>query len=286
MVHFQHDAGRSKLRSKGADVTSVSDFKIDYLYVPSAEADRLAFGIIPGDTELELQDVHVAEQDDCVQYIRNLAQDTDQKQSNAADLLQRSFQQSQLRRSGFDQLMPLISPCLLLPGCKTTMVRRPNAWSHVGILEVMEGYVVFRERIDQMKAAQGTSGACKETIAWIRKEWQDLADHFMPFVWAAFRTHKDKVRLSTETSRVHHQCTERLKTWTTTVKDKVAQWARNREEPEILAKRRPMDAMLSFHMLRAVALRERAEKLNLKEVNTYEMPFPEAPIFCASRLPP
>ena len=282
MVHFQHDSGRSKLFMSDAKNDTGMAFRKDYLFVPSAEADKLAFGVVPGDTQLELEDVHVAEPEHCIEYISKLSRDIDKQQSNAAEQLDRSFKQSQFRRSGFDQLMPLMSPCLLLPGCKTTMVRQPNAWSHVGILEVMEGFVVFRERTGKMKTDEKTSHGCKETIDWIQARWTHLKNSFMPFAWAAFREHADKARLSTETSKVHHECTAELIAWMKSVPKKVADWAGSRDEPEQLARRRPMDAMLRFHMLRAVALRERAEKLDLTRTETYGMTFPEAPIFCAS----
>jgi hypothetical protein len=282
MVHFQHDSGRSKLFIKDDKMDTGMAFRKDYLFVPSAEADKLAFGVIPGDAQLGLEDVHVAKPEHCVEYIRNLSRDVDNKDTNAAELLDRSLKQSQFRRSGFDQLMPLISPCLLIPGCKTTMVRRPNDWSHVGILEVMEGFVVFRERIEKMKGNEKASSEHRVTIDWIQGRWAHLKESFMPFVWAAFREHTDKGRLSTETSKVHHECTARLSQWIQSVPRKIAEWARSRNEPEALARRRPMDAMLRFHMLRAVALRERAEQSDLTKTETYGMTFPEAPIFCAS----
>ena len=179
--------------------------------------------------------------------------------------------------------MPLISPCFVLPGCKTTMVRQPNEWCQVGILEVMEGFIVFRERIEKMRRDEKTSPRCRDTITWIQGEWKQLEDSFMPFVWAAFRDHGDKARLSTETARVHNECTEKLEGWSKLFLHNVDNFFSNR--PQSYAPppgRRPMYEMLRFHMWRALALRERAEKLNRAAIETYGMTFPEAPIFCGS----
>ena len=67
MVQFQHDSGRSQFgTAKGPGRSSSSEFKTEHLFVPSAEADKLAFGIIPGDTRLNLDDVLAATQEDCL----------------------------------------------------------------------------------------------------------------------------------------------------------------------------------------------------------------------------
>lgn len=280
VVQFRHDSGLSELdKPSRPGRRERKVFSLEHIMVPSAEADKLAFGIIPGDRRLELDDVLVATREDCLEYVSTLDENQENLPRDARELLQRSFDTLDNTKTGLDQLMPLISPCLVLPGCQTTNVRKPNDWCQIGILEVMEAFIVFRERIKTMAEAQETSSDRKAAIVWIQGHWKYLADTFGPFVWAAMRLHGNKAKLSTETAKVHNECTERLEGMMKKFLQTVAKHCRGERPPGV----KPMQTMLRFHIWRALRLREQAAALERSQINTYGLPFQDAPMFCGSK---
>lgn len=288
MVQFQHDSGRSQLdRSSKSGVLPMKQFNLKDLMVPSQEADKLAFGVIPGDTQLGFDDIIVNSLEDCLDYVGSLDA-SDKYPKNTRERLQASFNRGDRSKSGLDQLMPLISPCLVIPGCRTTRVRRPNEWCHTGIMEVMEGFIVYRDVTDVWRKSESVSPERRDTLNWIHKRWARLRDNCKkPLVWAAFRDQVPAPYLSSETYEVHSQCTAELVTrsaellrmidkhLSVTLKDYI---------PPATDERRPMQVMLEFHMWRALGLRERAEKVPREEVDTHGLKFPDAPMFCQSEL--
>lgn len=207
------------------------------------------------------------------------------RRRDAREHLERSLQTTDITKSGIDQLMPLISPCLVVSGCRTTRAKRPHERSHVGVLEVMEGMVVFRERIfNGMKEDVHCSAERRQTIEWIQLRWFGLRDSFGPFVWAAMRNHPDQAKLSTQINKIHRECSEKLVHFDFAFHNKLRDHLKGPKDiHEYVGIRSPMGEMMRLHMYRAFQLRERAEQLNRKEINTYDINFPDAPMFCGSK---
>lgn len=275
-VTFQHDSGRSQSNK----------FQLNDILIPRPAADILAFGVIPGDRGLWFDDVAVASNEDCLNFASKIDEYLENRQGDSRKLLERSFQSSDTTKSGIDQLMPLISPCLVFPGCKATRVRRPYDRSHIGILEVLEGYVVFRERIKLIKEGKGTSTHRINEIDWIQAEWDHLSKtcggHFE---WVAMRDYGDKAHLSTETARVHDQCTEKLAQWNRDLPSMIEEhFKKLKLRYEFPSGPSAMSKMMRLHMSRAFALRERAEKVDHSQINKYGLAFPDSSMFCASKF--
>lgn len=224
---------------------------------------------------------------DCLQYASEIDDYMENRQQVARQHLTRSFQNgANFTKSGLDQLMPLISPCLLVPGCHATRARRPHEWAQVGILEVMEGFVVFEKRIEKMNEQPNVSAKRKETIQWVQAKWRHLTENFGPFVWVAMKEHSDKAKLSTETAQVHEECTQRLEEWNRTFYSDVdAQLGKPYSSSVFPRGRTPTVEMVNLHMFRAFQLRERVGRLDRSQIDTFGMDFPNAPDFCGSEFP-
>jgi hypothetical protein len=285
VVQYSHDSGRSQLDRAQDKSRLTTAFRIENLMVPSSAADKLAFGIIPGDTRLHFDDTLVATREDCLNFAASLTERIDAKR-NPKESLERSFQANDFTKSGLDQLMPLISPVLVLPGCRTNTARRPNGRSHVGVLEVMEGFVVFEHRLQDMQKDADVSSLKKKRIKWILDKWVHLEKELhKPFRWAAFRDQTDKARLSTEIANAHEECTSTLEPWSHEFLEDIDGYLLGRHSRnKRVIDRRPMNTLLRFHLLRAFELRERAQKLDRAKVETYGLTFPDAPMFCGSRF--
>lgn len=285
-VQFRHTVKQNPLELSLSDSnTSAQKFPHE-LMVPNFQADKLAFGVIPGDSRLGFDDIILASEEDCLAYVATLDKDL-------RETLQNNLKNHR-SRTGIDQIMPLISPCLLLHSCKTTNVRRPNEWCHQGVLFVMEGYVMYRNTIQEWITKESTSKSRRNTIKWIQDHWSFLKEKLRkPFVWAAFIDQTDPAMRSKLTVRVHAQCTTKLNEMTDTFYQKLNQGleksneADNQKYHPLRNSKRLMQVMLRFHMRRALRLRERAEALS--EEKKVRVPgdvrFPQAQVWCDSKSP-
>lgn len=293
MVSFQHDAGRG--RTKNGGESGAETFHWRDLLVPMACADVLAFGVFPGDPDLGFDDVAVSTHDDLLQFVDTLdVSEDDMVERTSRTRLQASIDSKKMHKSGLDQLLPLIAPCMVLPGCQTTKVRQPIVWCRGGMLDVMKGYLVFRDITDAWRKAESTSQSRKDTLQWISDRWHGLTSRCgRPFVVAVFRDQVPAPKLSTETSRAHKECTEELKTriekmlylLDVAIRDHLHHDHvpfKNQQKAES-EKRRPMQTMLDLHLFRALALRERAEKVPREKMYTPDIKFANAPVLCQSK---
>ncbi|KUI59527.1 hypothetical protein VP1G_06740 [Cytospora mali] len=234
----------------------VKQYEPEDMMIPSSNANKLAFGIIPGDTRLGLDDVVVARNEDCLNYVSSLYDDVIDGQQKARGLLHRGFD-GDITKSGIDQLVPLISPCMVLPNCKTIRARLPNRYCQIGVMEVMEGYVVFNNRFDHLLDSKILRPQRIEMLETIMRHW------------------------------LHESCTSWLETWSSELLDKVDEahkivWAR--KTPYARPRdQRPVHDLMRFHLLRAFELRDKARRRLKKKghVDTYGLNWKESPIFNA-----
>ncbi|KUI71859.1 hypothetical protein VM1G_07480 [Cytospora mali] len=287
MIQFRHDTGRSEIsRTLKPGIGRVKQYEPEDMMIPSSNADKLAFGIIPGDTRLGLDDVVVARNEDCLNYVFSLYDDVIDGQQKARGLLQRGFN-GDITKSGIDQLVPLISPCMVLPNCKTIQARLPNRYCQIGVLEVMEGYVVFNNRITNLLDSKSLRPQRIEVLEIIMRHWREIKEEVGPWAPANVRNIADKAKLSTTMARVHESCTSWLENWSSEFLEKVDEahkmvWAR--KTPYARPRdQRPVHDLMRFHLLRAFELREKArQRLQEKgHVDTYGLNWNESPIFSA-----
>ena len=266
MVSFQNDDRRRRVKKIGQSESET--FHWHDQMIPMEAADVLSFGVFPGDSALGFDDVDVSVQDDMLQYVDRLDQtDEDRQAKTSRRRLQTNIDRGSMTRSGLDQILPLIAPCMALPGCRTTKVRQPVHWCRGGVLDAMEGYVVFRDVCDGWRNAVMTPEPRRATLQWIHDRWHGISSECAkPFVWVAFRDQVPAPKLSRETSKLHHACTAELKKRVGEMLDQLDVAIRDRLQPRHVPfkdrpspkteKRRPMQTMLDLHLFRALGLRE------------------------------
>ncbi|KAH8430625.1 uncharacterized protein LDX57_008288 [Aspergillus melleus] len=274
LITFFHDE-----RDRG----NQSAYTNAFMPIPTTAADKLAFGIIPGDQRLGLNDVLATTDSDCLDYIASL-------DPEARRIMNNSFKTPDPHKTGFDQLMSLISPCLLLPNCRLIRVRLPHRTAVYGALYVMEAYVVFRERVKEIIASTSISAASpdlQDNAKWIWDRWQEIANEIHGAFEPAIIVEKaDPVILAATMSRVHNQCTARLEVWTKTflqdIDDVLEQVESNyRPSPD----RQPVRELVRVHMLQAnkiwgSATDHIAQGKAAKMYGLEKMGWPEGPIYC------
>lgn len=253
--------------------------------IPTTAADKLAFGIIPGDQRLGLNDVLATTDSDCLDYIASL-------DPEARQIMNRSFKTPDPHKSGFDQLMSLISPCLLLPNCRLIRVRLPHRTAVYGILYVMEGYVVFREHIKKIKDS-ASSLEVQENATWIWERWQETRKKIHGAFEPAIIVDKaDPVILAETMSGIHNECTTRLEAWIKKflqdIDDVLSQVESNYRPPP---DRQPVRELVRSHMLQAIkiwgpAADHISHKKPVEMHGLEKMGWPEGPIYCQSTQSP
>ena len=291
MVQFRHDTGRSEVTSSSNFLTGLGkQFNPDDMMIPNSNADKLAFGIIPGDSRLNLDDVVVATNQDCLNYVSSLYTNLVNGDRDARRLLEKNFDTGDITKSGIDQLMPLISPCMVLPNCKTLRARLPNRYCHIGALEIMESYVVFRSRVTEMNESGKLRPQTRSTLEHIMRQWWQIHDDVGPWAPANVRDTADKVQLSTTMAREHENCTVWLEKWISEFLDKIDEarrlvWTRKTQYARPQGQR-PMHELMRLHLLRAFELREKAKRQvdQGKKITTYGLMWRESPIFSASEF--
>lgn len=298
ILQAQDDSGNiissSDIRGLGTLITFFHDerdrgnqsaYTNAFMPIPTTAADKLAFGIIPGDQRLGLNDVLATTDSDCLDYIASL-------DPEARQIMNRSFKTPDPHKSGFDQLMSLISPCLLLPNCRLIRVRLPHRTAVYGILYVMEGYVVFREHIKKIKDS-ASSLEVQENATWIWERWQETRKKIHGAFEPAIIVDKaDPVILAETMSGIHNECTTRLEAWIKKflqdIDDVLSQVESNYRPPP---DRQPVRELVRSHMLQAIkiwgpAADHISHKKPVEMHGLEKMGWPEGPIYCQSTQSP
>lgn len=248
MVTFQHDSERK--------------FDPSTLRVPNVYADMLAFGIIPGDTRLGFDNVLVANQKDCEEYAMSLDIGPKFEKYNARKSWDYSVRENARGETGMEHVMPLISPCLLLKGCRIRHVQTPNSgnWCTNGSIETMETYVVFQNELKEISSSADPQ-AHRKIADWILSQWNDHEEEFQnkPFVWSAFSSQVDALKLANSTSALHKRCTEKMLEEIKGIREELEPFEGSifaHKPPDARATKMIMQVLLRFHLLRAFGLRQ------------------------------
>ncbi|ROV92253.1 hypothetical protein VPNG_09680 [Cytospora leucostoma] len=257
--------------------------------IPSSFADKLAFGIIPGDALLGFDDVVVATDEDCLNYISSLHSN---EEGDARGLLKNGFEAGDITKTGIDQLMPIISPCMAIRACKTIRARLPNRWCHIGVLHVVEGFIVFRNRVTELTESGGLNSMKEITLRYISEKWKDIEKELGPWEHANVLYTADTAKVSTTMASAHSECTHKLMRWNDDFDGKF-QSARELASKEkgsypVPMGNRPLHELMRLHLLRALELREKGRQ-QLEETNTFDtygLDWKESPIFSASGYTP
>ena len=138
LINFSHDEGLKARQPKKWEANLWKG-----LYIPNRHADKYAFGIIAGDPQLEFDDVNAGTEEDVLRTMEGF----DRSPGNRIyQKLRRNMEEKYIRYSGFADLMPIVAPWILIPGCSIHKITRPCRL-FFGPLFQVEGYVVFRNRL-------------------------------------------------------------------------------------------------------------------------------------------
>lgn len=265
MVQFRHHTSHSK--ASEALPHRLDRVELDYgpgsMMIPSSFADKLAFGMIPGDARLGFDDVVVATDKDCLNYISSLYSD---EEGDVRGLLKKGFEHGDITKTGIDQLMPIISPCLVIHGCKTVRARIPNRWCNKGVLNFKEGFTVFRNRITELTESGRLNHSRGPVLRFILEKWKDIEKGIGPWEPATVKFKADVEKLSTTMAWAHSQCTDKLLDWKgdfdgqlQSARDLVSKEQGQHEDPVPMGSY-PVHELMRQHLLRALGLREKARR--------------------------
>ena len=136
------------------------------MLIPTAAADMMHCGIIPGDPELEIQDYDIVLDDNNVRNkdmtgIENLLKDLNVSAEKIAVLINDDnrnlweqfgglpmFEQL---LPGFSDVMPMLAPFMPLPGSRTVKCKNPIRQAIRGPLTWGQGWIIMQKRLNGMK---------------------------------------------------------------------------------------------------------------------------------------
>ena len=163
LLQYSCDEGLAKKAEAGA---------IKRLTIPTEEADKLGFGIIPGYSPLSVPDFtfgDYSEVDGVIQAM--LALDL----SKTVIDMYRNYMKRSGRVFGFSSdLLGMASPFMPLPRSSIIKIRKPLRDCHDGPLRSFEGFTVFGLRIEGCLTQPGLPGFGSEHIKEISRRYENM----------------------------------------------------------------------------------------------------------------
>ncbi|KAI4224083.1 MAG: hypothetical protein L6R36_004937 [Xanthoria steineri] len=142
---------------------------LEELYLPTAPADKMGFGIVPGDPRLFVPDHVIGTPADCL--ARTLGIDV-QAGETLKDLMNENGW-----TPGFSDNIALAAPMIRLPGSEIIKVPRPAVYE-AGLTYQQEGIVVFHNRLrDLINERDRGEGRVSEQIRWFLQQLEELSKY-------------------------------------------------------------------------------------------------------------
>ncbi|KAL8812958.1 MAG: hypothetical protein Q9223_007164 [Gallowayella weberi] len=140
---------------------------MEHLYIPSEPADKMGFGILPGDPKLHLPDYVIGEPEDCV--ARTLEIDR-----QAGDTL-KELAEDNGWTPGFSDIIGFAPPMLRLRGSTIIKVPRPARYEG-GLTLQEEGIIVFHHRLRDLVNARNEEGQIvTRQTRWVLQQLEELS---------------------------------------------------------------------------------------------------------------
>lgn len=119
----------------------------DALYIPSENADKMGFGIVPGDITLGCPDYHLGTEDDVLATLRNVVDPSHQAAKQVKEILE-------INPGWTPAISDIIGfACPMIRQPKSSLVRVPQPAGYaVGLTYSEEGFVVFYRRLKDLVA--------------------------------------------------------------------------------------------------------------------------------------
>ncbi|KAL3422755.1 modin [Phlyctema vagabunda] len=243
------------------------------LYIPHNDADKLAFGIIPGDRRLGLPDFKVGTDEDVLKVMSSF--DQSQGKKHVRRLRWETENQHFVKYGGFGELLSIIAPWILTPGCSITRVPRPSHWIYGPLLQA-EGDVVFKERVQQFIGEQFASNRKYPKVQWIHDSLCLLQERHGRWDFEISRntTNTPSPAYDATLRELHVQCTDYLVEFNEIGRDRVGKTDRLSSN---------IFELLRRHMCRAVAAFEEANqrvKENRAEGDRYGWNYKDSQVLC------
>ncbi len=150
------------------------------LYIPSREADMMAFGILPSYNDLSIPSFRVGTFSETLAAmdIIDPTCKASETLNNIRNLLAGKWDAHYTR--GFSDLIPLAAPMLRLR--KSSVIRLPTPMKHCfGLTSHREGFVVFHNRLKQYITERGSNSVSNQ-ITWVLEQYEILKATF-PIEW-------------------------------------------------------------------------------------------------------
>ncbi|KAL8997137.1 MAG: hypothetical protein Q9169_003520 [Polycauliona sp. 2 TL-2023] len=140
------------------------------LYIPTEQADKMGFGILPGDDKLHIPDHVIRTPADCL--ARTLEIDVE-----AGDTLGELINDSGWT-PGFSDIIGLAAPMIRLPGSQIIKIPRPAVYEG-GLTLQQEGIVVFHNRLrDFINERNGKGEPVNNQTHWVLQQLEELSARY------------------------------------------------------------------------------------------------------------
>ena len=140
---------------------------LEELYIPTAPADKMGFGIVPGDPRLFVPDHVVGTPADCL--ARTLEIDVQAGETLKVLMNENGW------TPGFSDIIGLAAPMIRLPGSEIIKVPRPAVYE-AGLTYQQEGIVVFHNRLrDLIHERDRGEGRVSEQTRWVLQQLEELS---------------------------------------------------------------------------------------------------------------
>ena len=165
-------------------------------YIPTSEADRMGFGIVPGCSFLHLPEFKMGTIEE-VYATTNILDSSGKAAKKLRDI------RSLVPRVtfGFSDLVPLAAPMMRLRGSTVIRVPIPSEYC-VGLTCHQEGFVVFHHRLKEYISEK--DGAVSEQTKWVLERYEELRARYVEW--------EDEVEANKECDNRDLQFLERVHT--------------------------------------------------------------------------
>ncbi|MCJ1458891.1 hypothetical protein MMC28_009267 [Mycoblastus sanguinarius] len=145
---------------------------INELYIPSEAADKMGFGIVPGQPALGVPDYKAGTEDEVLATLRNVVDPSHE----AADRVKGILQANPGWTPGISDIIGFAAPMIRQP--RSSLVRIPAPAGYVvGLTQQQEGFVVFRNRLNDLITKRDANGEpVTEQTRLIFEQYEDLRD--------------------------------------------------------------------------------------------------------------
>lgn len=178
VLHYQHVAGATA--SSSSTYRSVKPTAGTEKYIPTLEADMMAFGILPGYDGLNIPTFRTGTLSEVLAAMDILDPTCKASEtlSNIGNLLAGKWDAHHTR--GFSDLIPLAAP--MLRRRKSPIIRLPTPMKHCfGLTSYREGFVIFHSRLKQY-IKQRESHTVSTQVTWVLQQYETLKATF-PAEW-------------------------------------------------------------------------------------------------------